>query len=60
MQNHVRLVIGFIRAAAVIVMAFSVVSIWNFMLWLPWQLDAIIAGAASLAFAYKFERGDSA
>jgi hypothetical protein len=58
MQNHARLVIGFIRTAAVIVMLVSVMAIWNLMLWLPWQLDAIIAGAASLAFAYKFERGD--
>jgi hypothetical protein len=37
----------------------SVASLWNFMLWLPWQADCGIATAAAFAFAYKFERLES-
>ena len=39
-----------IRIAAVIVMIATVASLWNFMLWLPWQADCGIATAAAFAF----------
>lgn len=45
-----------IRLAAVVVIIASVAALWNFMLWLPWQVDCILAMAASFAYAYKFER----
>jgi hypothetical protein len=48
-----------IRLAAVIVMVASVASLWNFMLWLSWQVDCALATAAAFAFAYKFEREES-
>jgi len=47
------------RVAAVIVMIASVAALWNFMLWLPWQVDCGIATAAAFAFAYTFERLES-
>ena len=48
-----------IRLAALIVMIASVAALWNFMLWLPWQVDCVLAGASAFAFAYKFEREES-
>ena len=48
-----------IRVSAIIVMMASVASLWNVMLWLPWQVDCALATAAAFAFAYKFERGES-
>ena len=51
--------IVFIRVAAIVVMVASVAALWNFMLWLPWHVDFVIATAAAFAFAYKFERGES-
>jgi hypothetical protein len=45
-----------IRLAALVVMIASVAALWNFMLWLPWQVDCVLAMAASFAYAYKFER----
>lgn len=48
-----------IRLAAIIVMIASVAALWNFMLWLPWQVDFALATAAAFAFAYKFEREES-
>jgi hypothetical protein len=48
-----------IRLAALIVMVASVAALWNFMLWLPWQADCVLATAAAFAFAYKFEREES-
>jgi hypothetical protein len=48
-----------IRLAAVIVMVASVASLWNLMLWLPWQVDCALATAAAFAFAYKFEREET-
>jgi len=58
MHSNVPVLIAIVRIAAVLVIVFSVVALWNFMLWLPWQLDCVIAAFASLAFAYTFERGD--
>ena len=48
-----------IRLAALVVTIASVSALWNFMLWLPWQVDCVLAMAASFAYAYKFERGGS-
>jgi uncharacterized membrane protein HdeD (DUF308 family) len=56
MFKNRRLVIGIIRVAAAVVMVFTVMALWNFMLWLPWQVDCVIAAAAAMAFAYRFER----
>jgi len=33
--------------------------LWRLMLWLPWQIDCLLALAGSLAFAYRFERGET-
>ena len=57
MLKDVRLVIGMIRLAAVVVMVSTVMALWNVMLWLPWQVDCVISAAAAMAFAYRFERG---
>ena len=48
-----------IRLAAVIVMIASVATLWNVMLWLPWQIDCLLATTAAFAFAHRFERGGS-
>jgi hypothetical protein len=37
----------------------SVAALCNFMLWLPWQIDCVIAAGAAYAFAYRFEREDA-
>ena len=47
------------RLAAVVVMIASVVALWYCMLWLPWQVDCLLATAAAFAFAYTFERQES-
>jgi hypothetical protein len=59
MKSRTRASIVIVRLAAVVVMIASVAALWNFMLWLPWQLDCILATAAAFAFAYKFEREES-
>ena len=59
MNMSTRATIIIIRLAALIVMVASVASLWNFMLWLPWQVDCALATAAAFAFAYKFEREES-
>ena len=48
-----------IRLAALVVMIATVAALWNFMLWLPWQIDCVLATAAAFAFAYRFEREES-
>ncbi len=58
MDTRIRASIVTIRMAAIVIMVMSVIALWNFMLWLPWQVDCVIAGAAAFAFAYKFERED--
>ena len=58
MHTDTSVIIAVLRVAAVVVMLFTVMALWNFMQWLPWQIDCLIAAVASLAFAYKFERGD--
>jgi len=59
MDTRTRASIVAIRVAALIVMIASVAALWNFMLWLPWQVDCALAMAAAFAFAYKFEREES-
>ena len=59
MDTPTRASIVVIRLAALVVMIAAVAALWNFMLWLPWQLDCVIATAAAFAFAYKFEREES-
>ena len=58
MDKRGRAAIIVIRFAALVVIIAGVTALWNFMLWLPWQIDCLIAAAAALAFAYKFERED--
>ena len=58
MHTHIPLVIVVVRVAAVVVMVFTAAALWNFMRWLPWQLDCASAAVASLGFAYKFDRGN--
>ena len=48
-----------IRLAALVVVVATVSAIWNFMMWLPWQIDCAIAAASAFAFAYKFERPEA-
>jgi hypothetical protein len=59
MDKRIRASIITIRLAAVVVMIASVAALWNFMLWLPWPVDCVLATAAAFAFAYKFEREES-
>ena len=46
-----------LRLVAVAAMILVVWMLWQVMLILPWPVDCLIAGAAALAFAYRFERG---
>jgi hypothetical protein len=59
MDTRTRISLVIIRLAALVVMIASVASLWNFMLWLPWQVDCLFATAAAFAFAYKYEREES-
>jgi hypothetical protein len=59
MDSRTRTSIIIIRLAALVVLIASVAALWNFMLWLPWQVDCVLATAAAFAFAYKFEREES-
>jgi hypothetical protein len=59
MDIPTRASILFIRLAALVVMVATVSALWNFMLWLPWQIDCALATAAAFAFAYTFEREES-
>ena len=36
----------------------SLLGLWRLMTWLPWAVDALLAAAACMAFAYFFERGE--
>ena len=58
MDTGTRAALITMRLAAIVVMIASVAAIWNFMLWLPWQVDCALATAAAFAFAYVFERED--
>ena len=59
MNIHTHTSIITIRLAALVVTIASVAALWNFMLWLPWQIDCVLAIGAAFAFAYKFEREES-
>ena len=59
MNASTRAFIVVVRLAALVVMIATVWALWNVMLWLPWQLDCLLAAAAAFAFAYRFERGES-
>jgi len=59
MDTRTRASIITIRIAALVVLVASVAALWNFMLWLPWQVDCLLAVAAAFAYAYKFEREES-
>jgi hypothetical protein len=59
MNTSTRASIFAIRLAALVVVIASVAALWNFMLWLPWQVDCALAMGAAFAFAYKFEREES-
>jgi hypothetical protein len=59
MDTRTRASIITIRIAALVVLAASVAALWNFMLWLPWQVDCVLAMAAAFAYAYTFEREES-
>ena len=41
MDTRTRASIVIIRLAALVVMIASVAALWNFMLWLPWQVDCV-------------------
>ena len=45
-----------LRGTAILSVILIVPILWRVMLWLPWQVDCLIAAAAACAFAYKFER----
>jgi hypothetical protein len=47
-----------LRILALLVVIVVVPILWRLMLWLPWQVDCLIAAAAAFAFAYTFERED--
>lgn len=59
MPTSTRAAILTIRLAAIVVMIASMLALWNFMRWLPWQVDCLLATAAALAFAYTFEHEES-
>ena len=48
-----------LRALAILAIIVVVPLLWRLMLWLPWQLDCVLATAAAFAFAYTFEREES-
>ena len=60
MDTRTSALIWVIRVAALIVMIASVSALWNFMMWLSWQVDFLFATAAAFAYAYKFERDERA
>ena len=48
-----------LRVAALLTIILIVPLLWRLMLWLPWQVDCILATTAAFAFAFKFEREES-
>jgi hypothetical protein len=59
MDSQMRLIVISLRLGAVTLMIATVYLLSRVMLWLPWQADCVIAAAAALAFAYRFEREPS-
>ena len=56
MNTRLRAIIVGLRIAAIITAAVIVLGLWHLMLWMPWQLDCVMAAASALVFAYRFER----
>ena len=52
----VRALLAWLRFGAALSVVIVVPVLWRVMSWLPWQIDCLIAAAAALAFAYRFER----
>jgi|EndMetStandDraft_4_1072995.scaffolds.fasta_scaffold600510_2 hypothetical protein len=48
-----------LRLLACLAIIIAVPLMWRLMLWLPWQLDCVLATSAAFAFAYTFEREES-
>jgi hypothetical protein len=59
MNNRTHLIVIALRLGAVTLMIVTVYLLSRVMLWLPWEADCVIAAAAALAFAYRFERGSA-
>jgi hypothetical protein len=59
MENSTRRLIWTHRIAAIVVGVATILFLWYFMAWLPWQVDAILAAVAVFAFAYWYERDAS-
>jgi CheY-like chemotaxis protein len=55
-MNYQRRIIIGLRLLAIVVMIAAVTLTWKLMSVLSWQVDCLIAGAAAVAFAYRFER----
>jgi hypothetical protein len=54
MSHRTRLVL--LRLGAIVLITALVPLLARLMLWLPWEADCMLAGAAALAFAYRFEQ----
>jgi hypothetical protein len=58
MSHRTRL--AFLRLGAIVLITALVPLLCRLMLWLPWEADCMLAGAAALAFAYRFEQNVAA
>jgi hypothetical protein len=47
-----------LRLAALIVLIAGGLALLRIMAWMPWQVDAVLAALAVLAFAYWYEGDD--
>ena len=56
MNTRLRATLVGLRIAALLTAAVIVIALWHLMSAMPWQLDCVVAAAAALAFAYRFER----
>ena len=56
MNQRIRRTILSLRLTAVALMIAATYLLWIVMVRLSWQVDCLIAAAAAVAFAYKFER----
>jgi hypothetical protein len=56
MNDETKRFITVLRIAAIAIGFVTVVVLWDFMAWLPWHVDAILAGLSVVAFAYWYER----
>ena len=58
-DRRTRSIIVGIRLMAIAAVLIGVPLLWKAMLWLPWQIDCLLAVGASFAFAYHFEREEA-